>query len=361
MCGIVYVQRKDNKPAVKQVLKRYTAQKGRGSEGFGYVAVKQSQRVTKVNRFMFEHEIKEALELTKHQHILFHHRYPTSTPNLPEAAHPITVSHSELEYDYIVVHNGVISNDETLKEGHEALGYKYTTQLACQYVTPTGQIYTDGYQWNDSEALAIELARNIEGKTDNVEAKGAIAYIVMQVEKETQRAVALYYGTNGGNPLTVDTAKEFVCIASEGGKAINDNICYRMSLPDNTVTEYLQVQVPSAYQYGKVGYLGQARSVGQSDTRYAQSQSDWDTDEYVGRVPARKDEERGLAELEDAIADVDEEIIAITGDIEFSQQEGDIEEEEGYRVIYEELLHKREKLNGLYVTKANAIASTAKS
>lgn len=344
MCGIVYVQRTDGKSAVKQVLKRYNAQKSRGREGFGYVAVKQSGRATLPHRFMFEHEVETALQATTFGHILFHHRYPTSTPNVPEAAHPIRVTHQELQHDYVVVHNGVISNDEELKERHEALGYKYTTEISCQYRTRKGKVYEDSLQWNDSEALAIDLARNIEGLQKRVNARGAIAYIVMQLEKSTQRAVALYYGTNGGNPLTLDMSKDFICLASQGGTAINDNICYRMSLPDNTTTEYPQVQMQSAYTpTSAAGYMG-------TGSRYVGSLYD---EEYA--VDAKKKESKSLTLIEEELEAIDEELIGLIGDIELARADGDAEEEASYIAQRQELIDRRRKLSDKYLNKANAI------
>lgn len=92
MCGIVYVRRHDGKPAAKSVRKRYHNQKARGTEGFGYVAV-QNGRVVSVARAQTEHEIMQKLEQETADEILFHHRMPTSGPNVEEMAHPILVEH----------------------------------------------------------------------------------------------------------------------------------------------------------------------------------------------------------------------------------------------------------------------------
>lgn len=352
MCGIVYVQRKDNKSAVRQALKRYQAQKGRGSEGFGYVAVKQSGNVTDSHRFMFEHEMITSLNKTKHQHLLVHHRFPTSTPNVPESAHPIKVSHKELQYDYIVTHNGVLQNDEELKEKHNKLGYPYTTELQCTYTTPKHKIYSAGAQWNDSEALAIELARNIEGLIERVEARGTIAYLVLQVEKTTGKAIALYYGTNGGNPLCLTVNKDYIVIASEGGKAINDNVCYRMSLPDNTVTEYSQVQVPTYYTRPATGFAGHTSGM------YSGYGTSWsskdDKYDYLGLPKKSKKHNASIRELEDELGTVEDEIIGLGGDIAFATAEGDMEEAEKYQAELADLILQRDKIQELYARKGNA-------
>ena len=357
MCGIVYVQRKDNKPAHKQVLKRYKAQKTRGTDGYGYIGIKQSGRITDTHRFMFEHAMSTKLLDTKLSTVLFHHRYPTSTPNVPEAAHPIRVTHDELKYDYYVVHNGVINNDEVLKEKHEKLGYKYTTQLSCQLRTRKGQVYDDGILWNDSEAFAIELARNIEGITGQCEARGSIAYIVLQVDKQTQVAQALYYGTNGGNPLTLEVHKDFIAIASEGAEAINNNVCYRMELPSGNITEYLQVQTISSY-VPKAGFGANHRS-----DIPVRSSYDWSSgydDMPAPRTPKKRksDDDKTLHELEEELASIDDEIIGTVGDINFAESQGDLEEADMHRDEYQELMVRRNKTEELYARQANRSAAT---
>jgi len=231
MCGIIYVRRADGKPARKQLLKRYRKQETRGSDGFGFVEIGKDNVLTSYERYQYESEMENAIKDSISTHILFHHRFPTSTPNLKESAHPIKVSHDELEYDYYVVHNGVLSNDTELREEHLKLGYKYSTEVQQLWRT-TMTVYRDALQWNDSEALAIELARNIEKKTAMCKARGAIAYIVLQVEKQTAKAKRLYFGTNGGNPLTIyaDAQTNNLCIASEGGKAVIANTCHVIDL-----------------------------------------------------------------------------------------------------------------------------------
>lgn len=350
MCGIVYVQRKDNKTAVKQVLKRYKAQKARGSEGFGYVAIKQSGRATESHRFMTEHEVRTKLESTKHSHILFHHRYPTSTPNVPESAHPIPVTHAELQYDYYVVHNGVITNDEKVKPEHDKLGYVYTTEICNQFVTQKGTVYNDGTQYNDSETLAIELARNIEGLTNKVKTEGSIAYIVLQMAKDTHQAIALYYGTNGGNTLTLDDTKEFTVIASEGGKAINDNICYRMSLPDGTTTEYLQVQVPAMHRAPAVGY--NTTQTKRPNTAWPYGSEYGSYDEYDYPRPKSYKHSRTLNTIEDDMADLEQEIIGLQGDVAYSLAEGDIEESEMFQTQLDQAKKQKADLEKEYLAKA---------
>ena len=136
MCGLTYYHQTQSKSVGKSVLKRYHKQKERGQEGYGFISLDlETLRVGQYVRKELEEDIvKELLALKerpeKNNAILFHHRNPTSTVNLPECAHPIKVDNPELEHIYFVAHNGIISNTRDLKKQHEKLGYKYNTELS---------------------------------------------------------------------------------------------------------------------------------------------------------------------------------------------------------------------------------------
>lgn len=252
MCGIVYVRRHDGKPARKQVLKRYGKQEDRGSEGFGYVSIGDQNEVLGYKRYQTEREVRQALEKSSSPHVLFHHRFPTSTINIPESAHPIRVKHKELKYTYYVVHNGVLSNSRELFYAHGKLGYKYSTLIQPLYRSAKGKEFLGDATFNDSESLAIELARTIEGLQPSVKATGTIAYLVLQVRDK--KACALYYGTNGGNPLTIEKTATGTCIASEGGRAIPENKGFRLDFATDEITETHVKLIPYAPYKPAIGY-----------------------------------------------------------------------------------------------------------
>lgn len=215
MCGIVFVSRLDNSSPRRIVEKRYEKQKTRGKSGFGYVAIRGTEVVSYVRREE-EAEILQCLRKErKATEILFHHRFPTSTPNVVEGAHPILVKNQYLDYDYYVVHNGIISNDTDLKKEHEKLGFKYTTEMHEQLIT-SGKNYIYEKQFNDSEAFAIDLALVLEGKQKELESKGSIAFIALRVKKNSGKLVSLHYGRNFSNPLKIEKNKFFLSITSEG-------------------------------------------------------------------------------------------------------------------------------------------------
>lgn len=360
MCGIVYVKRLDRAKANKQVAKRYSKQEHRGTDGFGYIGVKENGNISPLQRTQFEHEIRQKLNASTLTEILFHHRYPTSTPNVPESAHPLFVGHKELQYSYYVTHNGIISNDEDLKETHDALGYTYLTEIKTQYRTKKGHVYNSEVCFNDSEAFAIELARTIEGLQPECMAKGAIAYIAYQVDKISGKVIAVYFGTNGGNPLTLQWTKEFIAIASEGGKRIDDNKSFRLDAATNTVSE-VPVKLQAMFT-PKIGYNTTLSDFSKPrefiDSRVYGDSFNWSqgSDKYVDNDTKgyTADEKLTLPELEEAISDIDEEIIGTNGDIEYCLSDGD--DDTQYRQDMQNLLARRNKLQSLYERKGNTTA-----
>lgn len=216
MCGLGFVIRFDGYSARKKIRKIYFAQKSRGTSGYGYVSVEDG-KVTPVARATYEKDIMELLDKEESSTILFHHRTPTSTPNIVESTHPIVVSNPLLGHDYYVIHNGVITNTEKLKAKHEKDGFSYTTELKKVWLTPANKYYEAEVVWNDSESLAIEAALAIEGLQDGITTEGSVAFIAYQVEKGSQKLLNVFYGRNYSNPLTYTKTNALFYLASEGG------------------------------------------------------------------------------------------------------------------------------------------------
>lgn len=251
MCGIIHVQRNDNKPAGKNVFKRYKKQVTRGSDGFGYIAIDGDRKI-RVERFVEEDDVKKALLEEKSSNIIFHHRFPTSTENIKELNHPILVHHKELKCDYYVVHNGVITNEDDLFEDHGKLGYIYNTLCEIQKVYKVkGMIYEENVdtKFNDSESLAIELARYFEGLSDEINTCGNVAFIAVKVNKKSKKAEEILTGRNYGNPLTVEDGGNLMCVRSEGGKTeLAPNIVTRQDLKTNAVS-IQEARIGCVYRY----------------------------------------------------------------------------------------------------------------
>jgi hypothetical protein len=210
MCGIIAAFNSDNKPVNEWVIDTYEEQVGRGEKGFGIVLIDKdgSYKLKRATE-----PVKALVDLNLHESsmILMHHRYPTSTDNYLDQTHPIKVSDGSLNYDYLVVHNGVIINDKDLKKEHEALGFVYNTA----YITTHKEEV-----FNDSECVAIEVARFIEEQTDKIGAIGSNAFLALQIGKDIKnkgKVVKVFFGRNdGSSPLNMSASKTRIRVSSEG-------------------------------------------------------------------------------------------------------------------------------------------------
>ena len=235
MCGLVGVWSKKNKPVAQQVFDLYKKQSKRGMQGYGYMAISAEGKLVSVKRSKTESEIKSVLLKEKSPVILFHHRFPTSTDNTVGTTHPMSVSNDELEFDWYVSHNGKVANTNSLKIKHELLKYEYLTEFTEELVAThkNGRkevLSTKGKRHNDSESLAIELARYLEDKSGTVGTTGPIAFWAVQLKKGTDEVVSIYYGRNHGRDLTVIGSKKYAGIASEGGSEVTPMKIYSYEL-----------------------------------------------------------------------------------------------------------------------------------
>jgi predicted glutamine amidotransferase len=194
--------------------KMYDNQKGRGRDGFGFVEVLDDE--VNVKRFVFEQDFLDELKRSKSNHILCHHRIPTSTSNNTKSNHPIVLDDDGYKHNYYFIHNGNINNAKELREEHEKMGLKYTTD--------------SGDQFTDSEALAHEIALIAEGINEpkDFNAKGGLAFIMIQTDK-CDNPVALYFGRNYNNPIKIYQTKDSLTLRSEGdtGEIVDTNKLFR--------------------------------------------------------------------------------------------------------------------------------------
>jgi hypothetical protein len=210
MCGIIGGFHTDAKwgGANGWALKTFEDQHSRGMKGFGIIGWNklgkiELKRSCEPAKFMFDIHAKD------YPCILIHHRTPTSTDNKMDQTHPILVSNGSLSHDYLVIHNGVISNDDDLYKIHtEELGFVYTT-YDLDKVKNT-------FRFNDSECVAIEVARFIEGQTKEVGTIGSCAFIAVQLDKEKGRPTGVFFGRNESNPLKIGASRGKIHLSSEG-------------------------------------------------------------------------------------------------------------------------------------------------
>src|SRR3990167_5170244 len=259
MCGLVMGKRMDNRSVVKSLLKRFEHQKGRGTQGFGYIVVKNGV-VVDIKRAQYEHYIKQFLDGDSDAHeILFHHRMPTSTENLAEVTHPIVVKSDLLDYDYYLIHNGVLSNEDELKVEYEKMGFVYTTTINKKTTTEIGgTIVSESEEngFNDSESLAIDVALYLDEKKNTIDSVGSIAFICYQTYKDG-RVKSIHYGRNGGNPLIIEDNNDVFFLKSTGsGKEIDEDVIYTIDYSTwKTISKPVNIGKRYIYGFSNGGYV----------------------------------------------------------------------------------------------------------
>lgn len=231
MCGIVTVLNLDKiaraESAAKQVHLRFEDQKDRGTQGFGLIAAKDNgtyriERSTELVKASFD------LYLAKEPFIFFHHRQPSSSDNKISQTHPLVIDHPQFSCLYAVIHNGVIHNADELYDRHVEAGYKYQTV----YTTPANL-----KKFNDSEALAFELASYLEGKQRHIEAIGSAAFVCLQIDRQTGKISHCFFGRNS-NPLKLSVSQHKIILASEGkGNDVDPDQLYKLKWGDWKITK----------------------------------------------------------------------------------------------------------------------------
>lgn len=321
MCGIITVVKKNSETTATAdaILGMLTQQLHRGSQGFGYVAF--NEKVENFVRRETRFEIEKPLANNEARSIMFHHRLPTSTPNYADCAHPILVSHKELKYDYYVIHNGVISNHGVLKAEHEALGYVYTTLVETTTKTQSNVLKRE--QYNDSEALAIDLARFFEGKTDKIASVGSIAFVALQVNKKNRNVVGVWWGRNS-SPLTINVTENGIVLRSEGEvEQVEADILYRLDMKTWKVdSEPVKIgEIGSSYgaRYNHTYQLPEPRDAYGQETHEQQ----YGNEVYLENEEDLTEEEK---KIDREIDKIDREIEVVEDAIEYYKEVGDAKE-----------------------------------
>lgn len=220
MCGIIF-ETSSRRNVNEEISEMYEDQKHRGDEGFGLVKI-NAKRDFDLYRCEIESIFINKLFSKDSKTILVHHRTPTSTDNEREQTHPMIIDDQRLKYEYMIVHNGIISNKDECREKFEKDGWEFKTAV-------------DEKKFNDSEAFAIDLAMHLEGKWKDWTARGSIAFVALQVERETQKVEKVLFGRNT-NPLNLYFAKSKkaitnLVVSSEGpGEEIDADMLYTLDL-----------------------------------------------------------------------------------------------------------------------------------
>jgi predicted glutamine amidotransferase len=229
MCGLIgainYQDNKKTKPADANqfVISQLQDQLSRGQRGFGIVFI-NPDRTFKIERATELTKVIVDLYLNKSQMIFLHHRTPTSSDNKISQTHPIAVKNPKLKHDYYFMHNGVIHNEDDRRLVHEQAGFKYST------LRKDDSAYKKE-QFNDTEALAIDFARYIEGLDSTIPTVGSAAFICLQVDKTSQKVQRVYCYRNSGSPLNLAMSRGVIKMSSEGpGDSLTEGLLYHFDL-----------------------------------------------------------------------------------------------------------------------------------
>lgn len=278
MCGIVYAHDFEGKSVNNGVLNTFDKQRGRGTQGFGLFDGKFNNIV----RSTTEDKILNWLCKYNSHLILFHHRLPTSTDNTKSTAHPFATKDHFGKTQYIMVHNGHISNSQELKTAHERLGITYhSTQ-------PDGR-------FNDSEALLWDLALYLEGKQDDLKAEGAMAFICIKLIGP--RLDKLYFGRNT-NPLNMLKVKQGILLSSQGeGEPIDPHSLYCFNYKLKRLTSKV-LSMPS-YSYADRSYTHPKpyKYEEDEDDKLIEPDDDWETPEVEELVMQYLSANEGVFEI----------------------------------------------------------------
>lgn len=200
MCGLVYSHNLKGAKMNHRVKDIFEKQIERGTDGFGMFDGKHIFKASKMRKAM------SWLKRYESNMLMFHHRLPTSTINVKRAAHPFTTKDFFGDNQYITIHNGSIKNSKVRKKVHEEdFGIEYQTNLH------------DG-TFNDSEALAWDIALYLEGLIDEIPSYGNIAFIT--IRKRQDNVDTLYFGRNH-YPLKLKMNENNLTLSSKGGKGKN--------------------------------------------------------------------------------------------------------------------------------------------
>ncbi len=260
MCGIVSTFGHD---CEHRAWQQYRNQEHRGSEGYGFLALKDS-KIVAFKRTTTEDAISRELKAVKAlapDTILFHHRYPTSTLNTVNSAHPLPIEHKDFKHRYYMLHNGVVHKAGAELEISDK-GYTFMSEVAeVKFYRAGGELFEvkEDSTINDSEILGFYVAEYLEGRRKDIPMTGAIACIVVQEDIKTGHC-EIFFMRNTSNPLKVYRDKNkkkkrvTLMIASEGkGVALDAGKVWKLNPRDLTLIDVCKVDVGEAYTvtYGK--------------------------------------------------------------------------------------------------------------
>lgn len=216
MCGIIGTLVKNCETVKAEIMLIYTAQKRRGKDGFGIVIRKEDGRFIRERTRTIKELINTGIfeKIDNGDIIVFHHREPTSTPNIPHCNHPFMNEDRTIA----LAHNGVVSHaqkalDKTKKR------HRYESLILPDKDNNTDKKYY--YHVTDSEIALHTLEDYLEDRTRKdalirLQRKfSGTFFIIFQEEK------LLYFTTNASDLAIYYSISGNTFLSSEFGKKID--------------------------------------------------------------------------------------------------------------------------------------------
>ena len=194
MCGIVgYIGSKNAIPIVMKGLKRLEY-RGYDSAGIAYIQGNKLHLEKKAGKVQ---KLQEVLSKNINSKIAIGHtRWATHGSPSDENAHP----HLSMDNSLAIIHNGIIENYSTIKEGLEKRGYKFKSETDTEVLI---NLIAD-VKKNENTTLvkAIQLALS--------QVIGAYSIVVLDINSPNELIVA-----KKGSPLLIGVGKNENFIASD--------------------------------------------------------------------------------------------------------------------------------------------------
>lgn len=164
ICGIIGCKIKSSRQLRKTLWKIYRYQKARGQQGAGVSILRKTPSDTdRVRRRRVKDVIKHKLidSIQPGDFLLFHHRLPTSTPNIDRCNHPICSETGSIH----LAHNGWVSGADYHYKRLKGKGHRFETEILQVSSARLGFHYYGTGEVNnftDSEVIVHELEDNLD-------------------------------------------------------------------------------------------------------------------------------------------------------------------------------------------------------
>lgn len=184
------------------------------------------------------------------------------------ACHPFSTKDYFGKTQYIMVHNGWLTNAKQLKLAHDTQGIEYVSRQS------------DG-RFNDSEALMYDLALTFEGRQTAPKAEGVASFIM--IERQAGEATKLHFGRNS-YPLNMVFDKHTLSLSSEGkGEPIKADTHYTYTYATGELAqEPLTIDDGYGYTYkgNSKGYVNSKGYAWEDDLPQGVGVDEYDTAHY---------------------------------------------------------------------------------